>query len=329
MKALVYVKEKTLSYQIVKDPVVKEGELLIKVKSVGICGSDMHAFLGHDDRRPAPLILGHEAAGVILEGKNSGKKVTVNPLVSCGTCPACRKNRNNICPNRQLLSIPPREGAFAELLVIPEKNTVIVPETVNINHAALTEPLACGWHAVKLGIQSLDIPLSDAKCLVIGGGAIGVGVNLALKAKGAINVAMIERNPLRLKMLANNFASDTIVTDNIDFKTEFDFVIDAVGFSKTRQDASALCRPGGIIAHIGLGDGSGGLDIRRMTLQEITFIGTYTYTPEDFKETAQAIFMSQMGDFGWVDERSLDQGQNAFIDILEGKVSASKIVLRP
>ena len=114
-----------------------------------------------------------------------------------------------------------------------------------------------------------------------------------------------------------------------DFKTEFDFVIDAVGFSKTRQDASALCRPGGIIAHIGLGDGSGGLDIRRMTLQEITFIGTYTYTPEDFKETAQTIFMSQMGDFGWVDERSLDQGQNAFIDILEGKVSASKIVLRP
>ena len=179
MKALVYIKEKTLAYQIVEDPAVKEGDSLIKIESVGICGSDMHAFLGHDDRRPAPLILGHEAAGVVLEGKNLGKKVTVNPLVSCGKCSACRKGRNNICPNRQLISIPPREGAFAEFLAIPESNTVIVPENVNINHAALTEPLACGWHAVKLGIHSLDIPLSNAKCLVIGGGAIGVGTNLA------------------------------------------------------------------------------------------------------------------------------------------------------
>ena len=329
MKALVYVNERELEYKDVKEPEVKENDILIKIESVGICGSDMHAFLGHDDRRPAPLILGHEAAGKIVSGKNKGKRVTVNPLVSCDNCSACKKGRNNICPNRQLVSIPPRQGAFAEFLVIPESNSLIVPENVDINQAALTEPLACGWHAVKLGTRSLDCALSDASCLIIGGGAIGVGVNLALRAKGATNVTIVDNNPLRYEMLLKNFSSDTLIKSDLNLDFKFDFIIDAVGYSKTREEACALCSPGGVIAHIGLGDGIGGLDVRRMTLQEITFIGTYTYTPEDFKETAQAIFNSQMGDFGWIETRALEHGQHAFNDILEGGVSASKIVLHP
>ena len=329
MKALVYVNERELKYKDVQEPSVKENDVLIKIESVGICGSDMHAFLGHDDRRPAPLILGHEAAGLIVKGKNTGKRVTVNPLVSCGKCSACCKGRDNICPNRQLISIPPRQGAFAEFLVIPESNILIIPEDVDINHAALTEPLACGWHAVKLGMRTLDISLSDAKCLVIGGGAIGVGANLALRVKGATNVTIVDNNLPRYKMLLENFSSDTIIKRNLDLDDQFDFIIDAVGYAKTREAACALCTPGGVIAHIGLGDGIGGLDIRRMTLQEITFIGTYTYTPQDFKETALAIFNSQMGDFGWIEKRPLEEGHFAFNDILEGKVSASKIVLHP
>ena len=137
MKALVYTNKKFLEYKTVQNPRITEDDVLIKIESVGICGSDMHAFLGHDDRRPAPLILGHEAAGVIVEGENSGKRVTVNPLVSCGECSACKRGRNNICPSRQLISIPPREGAFAEFLVIPKTNVLEVPENVDINHATI------------------------------------------------------------------------------------------------------------------------------------------------------------------------------------------------
>ncbi|MFT5001090.1 MAG: L-gulonate 5-dehydrogenase, partial [Planctomycetota bacterium] len=81
MKALVYTGPKELEFRDVADPTPKEGEVLIKIESVGICGSDMHAFLGHDDRRPAPLILGHEVSGIIVGGPNDGKKVTINPLV--------------------------------------------------------------------------------------------------------------------------------------------------------------------------------------------------------------------------------------------------------
>ena len=88
MKALVYTGEKELQYIDFNDPIRKENEELVKINSVGICGSDMHAFLGHDERRPSPLILGHEPSGVIIGGTNDGKKVTVNPLVTCGVLAA-------------------------------------------------------------------------------------------------------------------------------------------------------------------------------------------------------------------------------------------------
>ena len=118
MKALVYNGPKLLSYRHVKDPRPSQENVLIKIEAVGICGSDMHAYLGHDERRPAPLILGHEAAGIICGGARDGERVTVNPLVSCGNCSACRTGRENICPDRQIISMPPREGAFAQYVTM-------------------------------------------------------------------------------------------------------------------------------------------------------------------------------------------------------------------
>ncbi|MEE2773700.1 MAG: alcohol dehydrogenase catalytic domain-containing protein [Pseudomonadota bacterium] len=328
MKALVYTGDKTLDYKVVPEPNRKKEDVLIKIDSVGICGSDIHAFLGHDERRPPPLILGHEASGFIVEGENVGQRVTINPLVSCGTCWACKKGKTNLCSNRELISIPPRDGAFAEYLAVPYENVLKVPDSVNIRNAALTEPLACGWHAVKLGMLSLDTELSKSKCLVVGGGAIGVGVSLALKAHGVSNRTILEKNPIRQKSLRQNFSGDTEIIASIEGFAEYDFVIDAVGYPMTRQISSEFCRPGGVIAHIGLGNGAGGLDIRRMTLQEITFFGTYAFTKQDFLETAEAIFLGKMGDFEWVEERAIKDGERAFQDICDSKVSASKILLR-
>ena len=144
MKALVYEGVETLGVRDVPDPVPGVGEQLIRVDSVGICGSDMHAYLGHDDRRPAPLILGHEAAGTIVGGTRDGERVTVNPLVTCGTCPACKSGRENLCPKRQIISMPPREGAFAQFISMPEVNLVTVPEDVPLPMSALAEPVNNG-----------------------------------------------------------------------------------------------------------------------------------------------------------------------------------------
>ena len=160
MKALVYTGAKALDYRAVADPAPGDGDALIRVAHVGICGSDMHAWAGHDERRPAPLILGHEAAGVTAEGA----RVTVNPLVTCGVCADCRGGRENLCARRQIISMPPREGAFAERLAMPRGNLIAIPDAVLTRKAALTEPLACGWHAVRLARRSANAP--DRKSVV-------------------------------------------------------------------------------------------------------------------------------------------------------------------
>ena len=274
MKALVYDGVEKLSFRDAPDPVAADNEQLIKVLSVGICGSDMHAYLGHDERRPAPLILGHEAAGEIVGGSRDGERVTVNPLVTCGVCPACITGHDNICPERQIISMPPREGAFAQFMVMRNENLVTVPDNVLLDAAALSEPIACGWHTVRLAKEALDGKAQNA--LVIGGGAIGLGAALSLTAQDVPNVTIVEPNALRRDFLNDRCKQTAIPPDDLATDAMFDLVIDGVGYAATRATASAHARPGGVIGHIGLGEGVGGLDIRRMTLQEITFIGTYT-----------------------------------------------------
>ena len=172
MKALVYQGVESLVYGDMPDVIPQDDEQLIKVEAVGICGSDMHAYLGHDERRPAPLILGHEAAGTIQGGKNDGMRVTVNPLVTCQVCPACKAGRENLCSKRQIISMMPRQGAFAQYIGMPMRNLVEVPAHVALGKAALAEPLAVSWHAVRLALDALH-PSMERRALVIGGGRLG------------------------------------------------------------------------------------------------------------------------------------------------------------
>ncbi len=327
MKALIYDGPEQLGLRDVPDPVAGAGQQLIKVMAVGICGSDMHAYLGHDDRRPAPLILGHEAAGVIVGDARNGERVTVNPLVTCGTCSACTAGKDNLCPERMIISMPPREGAFAQYVVMRDENLVTVPDHISYDQACLAEPIACGWHTVRLSRGALDAPAKTA--LVIGGGAIGLGAALSLNAQGVADVTIVEPNPLRRETLISICGQNAVAPDDLPADAMFDLVIDGVGYAATRKTASAHARPGGVIGHIGLGEDTGGLDIRRMTLQEITFIGTYTYTAEDFRNTAQAIFDGLLGPLDWTEARGLSDGPAAFADIRAAKTSAPKIVLHP
>lgn len=146
MKALVYTGPTQLRYQDVPDPAQNVDTQLIRINSVGICGSDMHAFLGHDERRPAPLILGHEAAGVIVGGARDDKQFTINPLISCGTCPACLAGQNNLCPDRQIIFMPPRQGAFAKWVTMPDDNLVTVPKKHTFGKGSLGRAY-CLWVA--------------------------------------------------------------------------------------------------------------------------------------------------------------------------------------
>jgi len=331
MKALVYTGPETIQFQEASEPIPGNGDVLIEVGAVGICGSDMHAFLGHDDRRPAPLILGHEAAGTIRGGAYDGARVVINPLVTCGKCSDCLSGRENLCAKREIISMPPRQGAFAERLIVPQRNIINVPDNLDLTHAALAEPLATSWHGVVLATQHAVRPLAESRALVMGSGAVGLGAALALRAFGCSDVTVAETNPLRRETAERaGFAKIVDPTvKNALAEGSVEIVIDAVGNKHTRAGAIHAARPGGVIVHIGLGDGVDGFDARRLTLQEISFIGAYTYTMTDFNATVAAMASGALGDLEWIEERPLSDGVAAFDDLLHGRTGAAKIVLNP
>jgi 2-desacetyl-2-hydroxyethyl bacteriochlorophyllide A dehydrogenase len=328
MKALVYTKPLEVTYRDEPDPPVPAGEALVRIDAVGICGSDMHGYHGHDPRRVPPLVLGHEAAGEVVAGAWKGRQVVLNPLVTCGCCDYCRGGRANLCPQRKLIGMN-RPGAFAELIAMPEENLIEAPAGMSAAAAAVTEPAATALHAMHLGQRVLSRPMSEAKVLVIGGGSVGLLSALWAQVMGGRAVLVGETNALRRASAqkAGVEAYDPLATQP--GENAFDLVIDAVGAKATRQAAIRAVRPGGAIVHIGLLDSTGESDWRKITLQEVTVIGTYTYTAVDLAASAAALHEGRLGKLAWVEERPLSEGARAFADLDHGRTAAAKIVLRP
>lgn len=328
MKALVYHGAQKMVFEEAADPQPGEGDLLIRVGAVGICGSDMHAYQGHDERRPPPLILGHEAAGHVVGGARDGEAVVVNPLVTCGRCPRCLEGRDNLCSVRQIISMPPRQGAFAELLTMPERNVLNLPDGMGLDKAALAEPLATAWHVVMAAQRLGHRALSEGNALIIGGGAIGLGAALVLRAHGLARITVAETNETRHATL--RAAGDFQVVDprqNPPQEGGYSLVIDAVGANPTREMASGAVAPGGVIVHVGIQEQGSGLEMRRLTLQEVAVTGTYAYTMTDFQATLRAMADGLLGDLDWFAPRPLAEGGDAFGQLLEGRIAAAKVVL--
>ena len=327
MRALIYTAPNQIEFRGDDPPPLppSPADAAIEVEACGICGSDLHAFLGHDDRRPPPLILGHEACGIAQSGKYKGRRVAVNPLATCGECEFCIAGRQNLCPHRQILSIPPRSGAFAELIYAPEKN-LFLAEKIPPSIAALTEPSATALHAVYLAEKNLMRPILESHILVVGAGAIGLFAALLLRAKGCRALQIAETNPLR-KKAAHELENFAMFNSAEESDGEFDLIIDAVGAKATRELSFQLIKPGGVVVHIGLAESGGGVDSRRMTLQEITLIGSYTYTPTDFAAALDSLARGIFGELKWVESRPLEEGAKSFAALAAGKERAGKIVL--
>ena len=153
---------------------------------------------------------------------------------------------------------------------------------------------------------------------------------LVLRSRGYREICVAETNPLRRETAAWE-KELTIIDPAVEPVEEngFDLVVDAVGGVETRRSASVAIKPGGVIVHIGLLEAEGGLDVRKMTLQEITFVGTYTYTMADFRDTVAALDAGVLGELSWIEKRPLAEGASAFRDLLEGRAGAAKIVLMP
>ena len=329
MKALVYTATREITYRDEPEPTLGAGDALVAIEAVGICGSDMHAYLGHDARRVPPLILGHEACGIVLEGERAGARVVINPLITCGQCEACREGRDNLCRHRELIGMK-LPGAFAQRIAVPERNLIKVPQAMAPEVAALAEPAATSVHAIALAHKHAFTPLERARALVIGGGSVGLFAALALLDANCADVVMAETNSLR-RDTARRCGVKQVVDPSAGgvASDAFSLVIDAVGGRVSRAYGSAAIAPGGLFMHIGLMDNDAGLDMRKITLQEVSVIGTYTYTASDLRQTVSLLHSGRLGELSWAEQRRLDEGADAFAQLLAGQCAAPKVLLRP
>jgi len=331
MKALVYTDTQEMTYRDEPLPSPREGDVVMEVSAAAICGSDMHAYHGHDERRVPPLILGHEVSGIVMDGKHAGQRMVINPLMTCGVCHDCLTGRSNLCCERELIGMY-LQGALAEQVAISERNLLPIPADMNPVHAALTEPTATALHAVALVERIAYRPLSEMRCLVLGGGAIGLLAALILKAKGCVRIDLAETNALRRSSIEQQHCCNDVfdpITETAPQQGNYDVVFDCVGSSITRQSSSDAVRPGGIISHVGLQNAGDGFDSRRITLQEITVLGNYCYTPADMLASIDMLYQQRLGNLDWVEVRPLSAGGQAFSDLHHGRVAAAKIVLQP
>ena len=327
MKALVLTDIEKLEYTSYPKPIPGKDEVLVRLRASGICGSDMHAYVGHDDRRPPPLILGHEASGMV-QINNKSEMVVIDPLVTCTRCWYCLNHFSNLCAKRQIISMEPRAGAFAQWLAIPKRNLVNI-DNLSFEQASLAEPISTAWHGVKLAQKYSIKPLQSARVLIYGGGAIGLASALVLQYLGADNVAILETNSKRIALLEEAIDIEIYNPSAQNSAYKADVIIDAVGSSMTRKNAISGISAGGVIVHIGLGDSDSGFEPRKITLAQITVVGSYTYTHDEFIEIVDIMSRGGLGKLNWYKNYALSNGQSAFRQLLNGQADAIKIILNP
>lgn len=337
MKALVWTEPEKMVMETVVEPVPAEDEVLIRVEAVGICGSEIEGYLGHNSLRVPPLIMGHEFCGrVVASGQrvdhlSSGQKVVVNPLQSCGSCQQCRKGFPQLCASRQIVGVH-RPGAFGELVVVPASGVVPVENEMNAFRAALAEPLACSLRATRRAMSRHFSP----NVLIIGAGGIGILCAKVAKLLGAGKVIIADTQPERLT-IARDTACDATVnpaTEDLAKATAqlagddgIDVVIDAAGFQPTRAAALALVNPGGTVMNIGLGIDETNLRINHLIRSEIEVLGSFCYTQQDFYDAVKLLVEGRVTEQGWTEIRPLAAGDEAFRDLTGGKVKNGKIFL--
>ena len=323
MKALVYTDTMKTEFRDEAAPVAGDGEVIVDLTHCGICGSDMHAWHGHDERRIPPLILGHEAVGIARSGKYAGQRVALNPLMTDPTCEFSKSGSEHLSPSRELIGmrVP---GAFAEAVAIRETNLFPIPDHLSFDEAALAEPLAVCVHAAKLGITRTGT--DNISAVVLGGGAIGLLTAIVLGHYGIKTIQIAETNELRRAMLAEVTPATPYNPLDGNPSEQVDLVLDCVGAGVTRKASCEIVKPGGTIIHVGLQDNAEGIDTRRITLQEIAFIGSYCYTNADFQEALNLLADGHVSRKGWSEIRPLSEGGSGFDDIHNGK-AVPKIIL--
>ena len=269
MKALLLTAPSSLAVTDLETPEPDAGEVRVRIAACGICGSDVHGYTGSTGRRIPPLVMGHEAAGIIdavgknVSGELVGQRVALDSTVFCGECEFCNNGQENLCTHRQVLGVScdayRRQGCFAEYAIVPERCVYPLPDQMGFVAASLLEPLTIGLQAVRLGNASP----ATRSAIVIGAGTIGLAIIVALKSYGVQRIAAVDLDASRLNE-AREFGADAVFeADQITAKqlAEWgassadtdgaDLVLEAVGAAASVETAIHAVTRGGTVVLVG------------------------------------------------------------------------------
>jgi L-iditol 2-dehydrogenase len=265
MKALLLSEYNQLDIADLPAPVPGVDEILVRVAACGICGSDVHGYDGTSGRRIPPIVMGHEAAGVVEAAGSGvtkfkpGDRVTFDSTVYCGQCEFCLQGDINLCNNRQVIGVScgdfRRAGAFAEYVVVPQRITYHLPEELEFQEAAMLEAVSVALHAVRVSEMK-----GGETALVIGAGMIGLLTLQAAKAAGASQVLIADIDRSRLERAEKLGADATLLLSGTELVEEIlrrtggrgvDLVLEAVGRDETIAASIASVRKGGTVTLIG------------------------------------------------------------------------------
>lgn len=290
MKALMLTAEKRLEIQEVPEPALPDDAVLVRVEACGVCGSDVHGYDGSSGRRIPPLVMGHEAAGVIektgaaVTAYAPGDRVTFDSTVYCGQCRFCDQGKINLCDQRQVLGVScgdyRRHGAFAEFVTVPERILYRLPADFPFEQAALVEAVSVAVHAVA------NHHLADrGDCLgvVVGAGMIGLLIVQVLRAEGCYTIVAVDIDDDRLALASRLGADHTINAKNADAIEAIrdltsgvgaDFSLEAVGATETVRCAIESVAKGGEVTLVGNISPNVDLPLQSVVTREITLYGS-------------------------------------------------------
>lgn len=335
MKALVYTGPRTLEVRDIGEPQLGAGDVLVRVEACGVCGSDLHGFLGKSGKRIPPLVLGHEFCGDLIHIGNStrfdiGSAAAIYPLLCCRECTYCASGRENLCPSRKVFGLD-LHGGLAEFVAVPEECVFPLPAGMTHIEGALVEPLANALHVVSRIPQ-----LRGGTGLIYGAGPIGLLSLFAAKEAGAARLLVVDRNQLRLGR-ALEFGAERVINASREDPVKavrdwtangygVDFSVDAVGNDLCRRNAAACTASGGTVVCIGLDQEICSVDTRPFVVRELDVRGAYAYTRQEFAKALSLLADKRFPHAAFITTASINAGQRIFEELAEGHSPILKAV---
>lgn len=341
MKALVLRGVRDVVLADVPQPESQADVIVVEVLLAGICGSDVHGYLGHSERRSSnlPLVMGHEivgrvarVGGAVASGLGLGQRVVIQPMIACHTCPVCRSGLSNVCPNMHIVGIE-CAGGFATHVAVPASQVIPVPDSLTNERAAMVEPLAI---EVRL-FRECARPLLRS-VLILGAGSQGLLAVQLARLFGIPQIIVSDTLANRLEVALHAGATDIIDATDIDVAQRVleltghlgvELAVETAGASRARTTGLAALARGGTFAIVGLGQRETSIDFLDVVAHEKTIRGVYCYSDDDFARALELLVSSQIHVDSMLSVLPLAEGPAAFAALVDEQKRFVKVLLDP